>query len=113
MEVEKKPYELLVRWDRKGGLAGAHVCWRYVISEAGAFVREAVSGAEPVDIGQGTGFPLDDILPAVVAEALVDRDRERARVEDLERKNEDLQTRLSEAERAVQQVNSLREQIGI
>ena len=100
MEVEKKPYELLVRWDRKGGLAGAHVCWRYVISEAGAFVREAVSRAEPVDTGQGSGFPLDDILPAVAADALVDRDHWRARAEDFERRNEDLMDRLSEAERA-------------
>ena len=100
MKVEKKPYELLVRWDRKGGLAGAHVCWRYVISETGVFVREAVSVAEPVDIGQGAGFPLDDILPAVVAEALVDRDNWRARAEDLERRNEELTNKLFEAERA-------------
>ena len=67
---ETHPYELLVRWDREGKLAGAHVGFRTVIREDGEAAHEREEPVMPVDIGQGQGFPLNDILTRVQIEAL-------------------------------------------
>lgn len=68
--VTTHPYELLVRWDSDGNLQGAHVGWRDVVMEGAVKVSEAVRPVEPVDIGQGKGFPLADILSLVQAATL-------------------------------------------
>lgn len=62
MQTTKQPYELLVRWDSEGRLAGAHVQWRYITKDGDTIVAEAVTGAESVAIGAQAGFPLSDIL---------------------------------------------------
>ena len=57
MITEKVPYELLVRWDETGRLAGAHIQFRYVTRDgstdgsphgAGAVLGEFLGPAEPV-----------------------------------------------------------------
>lgn len=68
METLKQPYELLVRWDKSGHIAGAHVQYRYITREAGAVVGEFVSGAEPVDVA--AEFPLQDLLNRAATDAL-------------------------------------------
>ena len=71
MQTRQIPYEFMVRWDRDGRLAGAHVQFRYVTAtDAGAFVGEFVGAAEPVAAAGASGFPLHDILPEVQAAAL-------------------------------------------
>lgn len=73
MQTEKHPYELMVRWDQAGKLAGAHVQWRYVTrDDDGKVVAEGATDAEPIDIGGGRGFPLGDILSEVQTQALAD-----------------------------------------
>lgn len=70
MQTTKHPYEFLVRWDRDGRLAGAHVQFRYVTVDDGAVVGEFVGAAEPVGLAGASGFPLADILPAIQAAAI-------------------------------------------
>jgi hypothetical protein len=59
MHTTKRPYELLIRWDQQGQLAGAHVQYRYVIQDDGQVVGESVGKAEPLSLGE---FPLADLL---------------------------------------------------
>jgi hypothetical protein len=68
---EKRPYELLVRWDTKtGAMLGAHVGFATVIRRDGEFVTETIDPVEPVDVGTGKGFPLADILDKLQITAL-------------------------------------------
>lgn len=57
MITEKVPYELLVRWDETGRLAGAHIQFRYVTRDGSidsstdggaAVLGEFLGPAEPV-----------------------------------------------------------------
>jgi hypothetical protein len=88
MDVTKQPYELLIRWDKDGKIAGAHVQWRYVIrdpEQPGQIVGETVTGAEPVSLdGEAAGFPLADILDQVAIDALAKANANAAMVEVLE-----------------------------
>lgn len=68
METTKTPYELLVRWDDKGKLKGAHIQWLYVTRDGEAIVTSAAGPPEPIDISKG--FPLQDVLNSAQAEAL-------------------------------------------
>lgn len=71
MQTVKKPYELLVRWDRSGALAGAHVQHRYVIvGDDGAALGETLSPAEPLTLDTAAGFPLGNILTRTQTDAL-------------------------------------------
>lgn len=71
MQTERFPYELLVRWDRSGRLAGAHAQFRYVTSGPdGAVIAEALGGAEPLGLAGNVGFPLADVLSQAQAAAL-------------------------------------------
>lgn len=70
MQTLKQPYELLVRWERDGKLAGAHVQWRYVTQVDDQVVAEAISAAEPVAVAGQAGFPLCDVLSALQIESL-------------------------------------------
>jgi hypothetical protein len=82
MQTERQPYEPLVRWNQDGKLAGAHVQWRLVITdENGEIVGETVTTAEPVAMGQANGFPLEDILAKVQADALAELEAARVEIE--------------------------------
>ncbi|CAO3372906.1 hypothetical protein [Azospirillum argentinense] len=70
MQTTKHPYELLVRWDQNGALAGAHVQYRYVIRDGAAVIGESVGGAEPLTLDTASGFPLGDLLAQTQADAL-------------------------------------------
>ena len=70
MQTTKHPYELLFRWDRSGMLSGAHVQYRYVITDGGAVIGESVGSAEPIALETGDGFPLSDLLDAAQISAL-------------------------------------------
>jgi hypothetical protein len=72
MQVLRLPYEVLFRFDEAGALVGAHVQWRHlVVDEQGNKVAEAIEHAKAVDVGQGEGFPLDDIMSAVTKAAVL------------------------------------------
>lgn len=72
MKAMKKPYELLVRWDQKGKLRGAHVQWAIVITDdSGTPIGCHPGNVEPIAVMQDQqGFPLTDILGLVHADAL-------------------------------------------
>ena len=70
METTKHPYELLVRWDRTGDLAGAHVQHRYVTTDGGVVVGETLGPAEPVTPDTTAGTPFADFLDAALVAAL-------------------------------------------
>jgi hypothetical protein len=68
MQTEKHPYELLIRWNQQGEIAGAHVAYRYVIKDdAGAVMTEVPGQAEPLALD---GFPLAELLTQAQAGAL-------------------------------------------
>ena len=64
------PYELLVRWDQSGAMAGAHVIWREVFTEGDEVVAERLSEAQTVAVGEATGFPIATILDRALIDAL-------------------------------------------
>ena len=80
MQTLKQPYEFLARWDQSGRLSGAHVQWRYVISEGEAVVGESLSAAEPVTAG--SLYPLSDLLNQLQADAVVDANQSRLELEE-------------------------------
>lgn len=61
IETVKRPYEFLVRW-REGIISGAHVGFELTTTEGGEALSTTALPVMPVDIGQGIGFPLADIL---------------------------------------------------
>ena len=71
MALEKTvtPYELLARW-RDGKLSGAHVQFLTTVTEDGVKLSETVGDVMPVDVGQGKGFPLADILSQMHVDSL-------------------------------------------
>lgn len=70
MQAIKKPYEILVRYDSDGNLKGAHVAWTHIVTlDDGTIIRKQTN-PEPVDVGQGAGFPIDDLINEVAAGAL-------------------------------------------
>jgi len=96
MQTEKRPYELLIRWDKDGTLAGAHVQWRYVIKEDdGTVIGESVTGSEAIEAAGRKGFPLHDILSQVQADALVECGKAQARVAELESQKSALESRMA------------------
>jgi hypothetical protein len=104
MHTEKHPYELLARWDETGVLKGAHVQWRTVTrDDTGKIVAEGVSDAEPINIGQGNGFPLADILSEVQIEALSELAKARSNLDEQVAKRQEAEAELArvKAERDV------------
>ncbi len=73
IETVKRPYELLVRW-REGALSGAHVGFELTTTEDGKVLSTTPLAVMPVDIGQGIGFPLADILAQVHTDAIISMD---------------------------------------
>lgn len=68
--VETRPYEFLVRW-RDGRISGAHVGFEDAIIEDGVVQGVSPRNVQAVDIGNGQGFPLQDILTTMSADAFV------------------------------------------
>jgi hypothetical protein len=68
--VITRPYEFLVRW-RDGVISGAHVGFEDAIVEDGKVIGATPLPVQAVDIGSGQGFPLQDILTAMGADAFV------------------------------------------
>ena len=64
---------MLVRW-KDGVLAGAHVGFEVTASEDGAVLSTTPLPVMPVDIGQGVGFPLADILSQIQVDAITGKD---------------------------------------
>jgi hypothetical protein len=73
IETTKSPYEFLVRW-REGKIAGAHVGFELTTKEDGVVISVTPLPVMAVNIGQGVGFPLADILEQLQIDALVARD---------------------------------------
>ncbi|WP_188260882.1 hypothetical protein [Azospirillum tabaci] len=69
MQTTKHPYELLIRWDQAGRLAGAHVQYRYITID-GEHRAESLGAAEPLTLDTAPGFPLADLLTQAQADAL-------------------------------------------
>src|SRR3990167_3682242 len=69
IETVKRPYEFLARW-REGELTGAHICFELTATEDGKVLSTTPLDAMPVDIGQGIGFPLADILGQLQIDAI-------------------------------------------
>ncbi|MPZ39856.1 MAG: hypothetical protein GEU95_17710 [Rhizobiales bacterium] len=63
MQVERKPYELLVRWDINGKLLGAHVQWSNVVINDDGSKQVYPTTVEPVALTtDAKGFPIADVL---------------------------------------------------
>lgn len=63
MPVERKPFELLVRWDAEGNLIGAHVQWSNVVKNDDGSKRVYPITVEPVALtAGGNGVPIGDVL---------------------------------------------------
>ncbi len=67
------PYEILLRFDPAGLLAGAHYIRRHIVAYDGEVVRDDIGPAEPVAIGstpeEGTPHVLADVLGEALAGA--------------------------------------------
>lgn len=71
MRTTRLPYELLIRWDRDGRLAGAHAQFRYVTTnDDGSVAGEFLGAAEPLSSAGADGFPLSDVLSQAQTAAL-------------------------------------------
>lgn len=79
IETVKRPYELLVRW-REGKISGAHVGFELTATEDGKVLSTTPLPVMPVDIGQGVGFPLKDILEQIHVDAITGMDTAQAEV---------------------------------
>jgi hypothetical protein len=63
MQVQRKPYELLVRWDADGNLLAAHVQWSHVVTNDDGSKQIYPTTIEPVALTvEGNGFPIADVL---------------------------------------------------
>lgn len=63
MQIQRKPYELLVRWDADGNLLGAYVQWSNVVTNGDGSKQVYPTTIEPVALtGEGKGFPIADVL---------------------------------------------------
>ncbi len=72
MQTTSHPYELLIRWDRDGALAGAHVQWRHVMrDDSGNAVGVTLSSPVPRAKGIADGFRADALLTPVVIDELI------------------------------------------
>lgn len=69
----QSPYEFLVRWNN-GVLSGAHIRFLETIADGAEIISQKEGNAQPVSMAGEAGFPLSDILTAMQAQALVERD---------------------------------------
>lgn len=67
------PYEFLARW-KDGALAGAHVKFLETITDNGVVVSQREGDPKAVAVAGASGFPLEDILTTLQAQAITERD---------------------------------------
>jgi hypothetical protein len=71
MQVERKPYELLVQWDADGNLLGAHVQWSNVVTKDDGSKQVYPTTVEPVALtAEDKGVPIADVLNAVQSKSV-------------------------------------------
>ena len=72
MRTDKRPYEVLFRFDSEGVLQGAHVQWRYVVyDDADVKVGEFLSNAASISVGKEAGFPLTEVMDKTLEAAVL------------------------------------------
>lgn len=79
MEVIKRPYELLVRWDKDtGDIKGAHIRWLHDITDddGDRIIKEGEP--KPISTSTESGFPLEAILAKAQADAITAAEQARA-----------------------------------
>ena len=57
MQIGRKPYELLVRWDADGKLLGAHIQWSNVVTNDDGSKQIYPITVEPVALRRGQRDP--------------------------------------------------------
>lgn len=75
----KTPYEFLVRMNKDGTIAGAHVKFLDTYTDNGVFISHTEGEAQPVSVAGSAGFPMDTILSAIQSAALVTVEVEKAK----------------------------------
>jgi hypothetical protein len=95
----KRPYELLVRW-KDGVIAGAHVGFELTTSEDGVALSTTPLPVMAVDIGQGAGFPLADILAQIHVDAIAGFEAKAAECSQYEAKIAELEEKIAKLESA-------------
>lgn len=73
------PYEFLVRINKDGTIAGAHVKFLDTYTDAGVIISQVEGEAQPVSMAGGAGFPIASILDSVQSAALVTVEAEKAK----------------------------------
>lgn len=94
---QRKPYELLVRWDElTGSLKGAHIQFYDALLRDGARISGQPSKA--YGVGDGMAFPLTDILTQVQIDALAELDVRAVAITTLTGERDAARTRITELE---------------
>lgn len=67
-----RPYEFLARWGVDGALKGAHVQFQRVVMDGDEEIFVGLESAQPVAVGLGGegGFPLEEIMSLLQADAV-------------------------------------------
>lgn len=109
MQAERKPYELLVRWDANGTVTAAHIQWADVITDDNSKVKVYPLPPEPCGISErAKGYPLTDILPQLHASALTSVEQAKQKNDDL---TEQLQVVSADRDRLALETQALRSRI--
>lgn len=80
------PYEILIRFDAEGQVAGAHYVARRIVRLDGEVLKDEIGAAQPVGLGPGdaaAGKTLDAVLGAALAGALATIAAREAEIADL------------------------------
>ena len=114
------PYEVLIRFDASGELAGAHYVARRVVTIDGEVVRDEVQPPAPVRLAEGaeiqSGAPeaasvLQDVLGAATLQALSSADRLAAELASGRAQLEDAEARAARADQLEAQLAHLQQQL--
>lgn len=70
----KYPYELLIRWNDKGELAGGQIQWHIVLEEGGHTIH-SITEPEPISIAGNNGYPLQDVLNIIHIDSIEAMDK--------------------------------------
>lgn len=108
MQVEKKPYEMLVRWDADGKLHGAHVQWSNVVTNDDGTKQVYPLDAEPLSL-DGNGFPIADVLKEAEAAALASCMDLRAALANVESERDESRNELADTAEKLVRVSNERD----
>jgi len=78
MAKTSTPYEFLVRMNKDGTIAGAHIKFLDTYTDAGVIIQQVEGEAQPVSVAGSAGFPMDTILSAIQSAALATVEVEKA-----------------------------------